>query len=114
MRNWLVLSSPVSISRSARSRTGASRRRSSAIDSSTPRAANGWRRRVPSIAADEHVVTGIEKQDPHPVAVGAQGVEHIGQVAEVVRTGAAAPPPPDDQGHTLDLGARQVRSFRPY
>ncbi len=43
-----MLSSPVSMTTSARSRSTSSIRRSSAIDSSTPRAARGWRRRVPS------------------------------------------------------------------
>src|ERR1700728_829509 len=47
-RSWLELSSPVSITTSARPRNTSSSRRSSVIDSSTPRAASGWRRRVSS------------------------------------------------------------------
>src|SRR5664280_1196144 len=47
-RSWLVFSSPVSTTRSARSRRPASSARSSAMESTTPRAAWGWRRRVPS------------------------------------------------------------------
>ena len=67
-RSWLTLSSPVSMTRSARSRSGPSSIRSSAIESSTAAGAWGCRRRVPSNRLMQDVVGRVEEEDPHPVA----------------------------------------------
>ncbi len=72
--------------------------------------------RVPAagalIAADQHLVRRVQEDDPHALAGGAQLVEHVGQVVEVLRTRVAAAPP-DHQGHTLDARARAGRPSRP-
>ena len=78
------------------------------------------------VAADEHVVGGVEEDDPHPVARRAQLVEHVGQVVEVLGTGVAAaaaddqrdpldarPGPVDHLDHLHDQAGRQVVDDEP-
>ena len=100
-----MLSSPVSMTRSARSRSPLSRSRSSAIESTTPRAACGWRRRVPSNLPDQDVVGRVQKQDADPVASRLERVDRRQHVVEVSSA------PPDHEGDPLHLRAGTVHQL---
>ena len=64
------------------------------------------------VAPHQHVVGRVEEDDAHPVAGGAQLVEHVGQVVEVLRAGVAAAAA-DDEGHPLDVRTRAGPPSRP-
>ncbi len=100
-RSWLTLSSPVSMTRSARSRVvraAPARRRSSR------RRPGGLRMPAtgPLEPLDQDVVGGVEEEDPDPVASGRERI-HGGQ--HVVEVTAASP---HHEGHPLHLRAGAV------
>ena len=80
---------------------GSSSRRSSAMDSTTPRAACGWRRRVPSNRRTSTSSAASRKRTR--TRLRPELVERVERSASTSSTGAA-PAPADHEGHPLDLG----------
>ncbi len=106
VRSWLVLSSPVSITRSARSRSPLEQEPLVGDGVHHPPGGLGVAAAGPLEPPDQDVVGGVEEEDAHPVPARLESVDGREHVVEV------SPAAADHEGHPLELGPGAVHQLR--